>query len=90
VERGAHGIYHATGPEFVDRATLALQVCEHFGLPSASVLPRPTSELGQVARRSLRVRLDCSKLRRAGAPPFRAIADGLRALAGTHAPEGIR
>jgi dTDP-4-dehydrorhamnose reductase len=81
VARGAVGTFHATGPDFLDRGTLALQICDAFGLERDAVVTRPTRELGQVARRSLRVRLDCGKLRRTGAPPFRGVAEGLRSLA---------
>ena len=90
VERGAVGTYHATGPDFLDRGTLALSICEQFGLDRDAVILRPTRELGQVARRSLRVRLDCDKLRRAGAPAFRGVVEGLRSLAGAHVTQGGR
>lgn len=81
VARGAIGTFHATGPDFLDRGTLALQICDAFGLSRDAVASRPTGELGQIARRSQRVRLDCGKLRCTGAPPFRGVADGLRSLA---------
>lgn len=81
VDQGAVGTFHAVGPDFVDRVRLALQVCDRFGLDRQLVAPRPTSALGQVAARSLRVLLDCSKLRAAGTPPLRGIAAGLDGLA---------
>lgn len=81
VERYETGTFHATGPDFVDRATLATTVCARFGLDARRVVPRPTSALGQAAPRSLRVLLDCGKLRAAGAPAFRGLAAGLDALA---------
>jgi dTDP-4-dehydrorhamnose reductase len=81
VDQETIGTFHATGPELVDRASLARRVCERFDLDVDRVTPRPTSALGQVARRSLRVRLDCGKLRETGAPAFRGIGDGLDALA---------
>ena len=80
LERGAVGTFHATGPEFLDRGTLAMSVCDEFGLDRAAIECRPTHEIGQVARRSLRVRLDCGKLLRTGEAPFRGVADGLRSL----------
>ena len=83
VERGAIGTYHATGPELIDRGNLAYRICEEFGLDRRAVILRPTRELGQTARRSLRVQLDCRKLHAAGVPPFRRVAEGLRALAGS-------
>lgn len=82
VGHGATGTFHATGPEFIDRVSLAHRVCEAFALDPSRVVPTPTSALGQMARRSLAVRLDCDKLRSTGAPQFRRIAAGLEALAG--------
>lgn len=89
VEGGGSGTFHATGPELTDRISLARRVCERFDLDADLVRPRRTSTLGQIARRSLRVDLDCTKLRAAGAPAFRNIDAGLDALA-VHAvqPEG--
>lgn len=81
VERGATGTFHATGPDYVDRAALAAAICDRFGVEPRALQPRPTVALGQAARRSLRVRLDCRKLASAGAPSFRSIDQGLRALA---------
>lgn len=81
IEHDAVGTFHATGPEFLDRGTLALKICDEFGLDRKAVLSRSTRELGQVARRSLRVWLDGEKLRRAGGSLFRDVAEGLRSLA---------
>jgi dTDP-4-dehydrorhamnose reductase len=81
VDRDLAGTFHATGPDFVDRAALALEVCDRFGLDASALTPTPTGALGQAARRPLRVRLDCRKLASAGVPAFRGIGDGLRALA---------
>ena len=83
VELDSVGTFHATGPDFVDRGTLARKICDGFGLDRNAVVLRQTCELGQVARRSLRVQLECKKLQSTGAPPFRGIADGLRSLATT-------
>jgi dTDP-4-dehydrorhamnose reductase len=81
VDHDATGTFHATGPDFVDRATLALKICDRFALEASALVPRPTEALGQAARRSLRVLLDCRKLAATGAPSFRGIDEGLRALA---------
>ena len=54
--------------------------CRQFGVGAEGVVGQLTSELKQAARRPLRVRLDCEKLRHTGAPAFRGVADGLRAL----------
>jgi dTDP-4-dehydrorhamnose reductase len=74
------GTFHATGPEFVDRASLARLICEEFSLDENRIVPTPTRELGQAAPRPLKVRLECEKLRATGVPPFRPIKPGLQAL----------
>ncbi len=81
VEHDETGTFHATGPEVIDRVSLARRVCERFGLDASRVIPRPTSALGQAAQRSLRVVLDCGRLRGIGAPEFKGVAGGLDSLA---------
>jgi dTDP-4-dehydrorhamnose reductase len=81
VDRGDTGTFHATGPDFIDRATLATVICERFALEGPLPVPQTTRELAQVARRPLRVRLDCRKLQSVGAPSFRGVAAGLASLA---------
>lgn len=78
--RDEHGTFHAAGPDFLDRMTLARRICSVFGLSEAGLIPVPTAEFGQAARRPLRVRLDCSALRAAGGPPLRGVEAGLSAL----------
>lgn len=80
VRRGLAGTFHATGPEFVDRASLARLICEEFSLDESRIVPTPTEELGQVALRPLKVRLECEKLRATGAPPFRSVKAGIHSL----------
>ncbi len=81
LDHDAAGTFHATGPDFVDRGTLARRICDEFGVDRHAVVLRQTGDLGQIARRSLRVQLECKKLQSTGAPPFRDIACGLRSLA---------
>jgi dTDP-4-dehydrorhamnose reductase len=81
VDNDITGTFHATGPELIDRVSLARRVCDRFDLDEDLIRPRPTSELGQIARRSLRVDLDCTRLHRTGAPAIRGIDAGLDALA---------
>lgn len=81
VEGGRTGTFHATGPDYVDRVTLARSACVAFGMSGEGVIPVSTSDLGQPARRPLRVRLDCRKLRDSGVRPFTGIEAGLGALA---------
>ena len=81
LERDASGTFHATGPEFLDRATLALRICEYFGLDAGRIVPTPTAELRQPARRSLRVLLNCGKLHATGSPRFRTVREGFESIA---------
>ncbi len=80
VDRGVVGMFHATGPELVNRAALAERVCTQAGLPTTQLVSVTTADLGQAARRPLRVYLDCGKLRAVCNVPFRTVADGLRSL----------
>ena len=80
LSHNAVGVFHATGPDLCDRASLAGKVCDEFSLDRNLVIPRATKETPQVAERSLRVLLDCGKLRKFGAPKFRHISDGIQAL----------
>jgi dTDP-4-dehydrorhamnose reductase len=80
VNGGMSGTFHATGPQLVDRFTLARMICDRFGLPSDRLLPRTTRELRQAAPRSSRVQLNCDKLSAAGGPPLRDVTEGLRQL----------
>jgi dTDP-4-dehydrorhamnose reductase len=80
VTSGATGTFHATGPQFLDRFTLARMICDRFGLPPDRLLPRTTEELQQAARRPSRVRLNCDKLSATGTAPFLDVTEGLRRL----------
>ena len=81
VDRGDTGTFHASGPELIDRVSLARMACKRFGVDAGRIIARPTSALGQAAPRPLRVLLDCGKLQATGVPPFRGVAAGLDALA---------
>ena len=80
LQQGKHGTFHATGPEFVDRYTLARRICRCFGLNESLVQGVPTAQLGQLARRPLKVRLDCSRFQALGCVSLRGIDAGLDAL----------
>ena len=80
LERGERGLFHATGSEFMSRPEWALRICEAFGLNPSLIVPPPTPQLGQPARRPMGVRLDCQKLNRLDGPGFRKLDDGLKAL----------
>jgi dTDP-4-dehydrorhamnose reductase len=81
LDRGMTGTFHATGPDYVDRATLAGMVCEIFGLDRHRIHPVPTEQLGQAAVRSRRVRLDCAKLHATHMGAFKSITEGLAFMA---------
>ena len=81
IDRGQIGTFHATGPTFMSRSELAELVCEYFGLDAGRLVRRHTADLGQTARRPLRVLLNCQKLAAVGVARFRSVADGLTALA---------
>lgn len=80
VERGDHGTFHATGPELLDRVSLARRICARFGVDDGGVVPTPTAALRQPAARPLRVALRGSRLAATGAPRFRGVDAGLDAL----------
>jgi dTDP-4-dehydrorhamnose reductase len=66
VNRGASGVWHVSGPDFLDRVALARLACRVFGLDESLVEGRPTAELQQKAARPLRGGLSTDKLRAAG------------------------
>jgi dTDP-4-dehydrorhamnose reductase len=80
VGRGASGTFHATGPELLDRVTLARRICARFGVDASGIVPTTTAELRQPAPRPLRVALRCARLAATGAPAFRGVDAGLAAL----------
>lgn len=80
VDDGVVGTFHATGPDFVNRADLARRICDAAGVPADRLRPVPTAVLGQAAPRPLRVRLDCAALRARITTPFRGVDAGLRAF----------
>lgn len=80
IDRSEAGTFHATGPDFLNRSAFAEMICEQFALELGHVVSRRTIELTQMARRPLRVLLDCQKLFGVGVAPFRGVALGLRSL----------
>jgi dTDP-4-dehydrorhamnose reductase len=74
------GTFHATGPELLDRATLARRICGVFGVDAGRVVPTPTVDLDQVAARPLGVALRTERLAATGLARFREVDAGLRAL----------
>jgi dTDP-4-dehydrorhamnose reductase len=62
VERGATGIFHAAGPDLLDRASFGRLACQVLGLDPRTVEPVTTAELAQPAPRPLRGGLRTGKL----------------------------
>jgi dTDP-4-dehydrorhamnose reductase len=62
VERGATGIFHACGPERMNRLEFAGRVAAFLGLDGSLLQGLPTSELGQKAPRPLSAGLSIAKL----------------------------
>jgi dTDP-4-dehydrorhamnose reductase len=64
VERGATGIFHACGPERMDRLEFARAVASHLSLKQELLTGVPTQSLKQKAPRPLSAGLATDKLRR--------------------------
>ena len=80
INRGESGTFHATGPDLLDRLTLAQMICEQFEVPSQRLIPKTSRELMQAARRPSRVLLNCDKLFATGIAPPRSVTEGLQLL----------
>ena len=63
-ERGVSGVYHACGPERMDRLEFAQAVARFLSLDAGLLTGVPTSALGQKAARPLNAGLAIDKLRR--------------------------
>jgi dTDP-4-dehydrorhamnose reductase len=63
-ERGATGVYHACGPERMDRLEFARSVAQFLALDPDLLIGMPTAGLGQTAPRPLNAGLSIDKLRR--------------------------
>jgi dTDP-4-dehydrorhamnose reductase len=78
VHRGATGIFHACGPERMDRYEFARSVAAYLSLDGSLLSRVPTSLLGQKAPRPLSAGLCIDKLRRLHPDlRMRSLADGL-------------
>ena len=80
LEKGQAGTFHATGPDYLSRLELAHRVCEHFRLETGLIRPVSTAQLHQVAKRPLRIHLDCAKLHHLGMEPFHDLEVGMNEL----------
>jgi len=80
LEKGARGTFHATGPDFLSRGTLAARICKSYHLDALQATFVETDQLQQPAKRPLRIRLNTDKLAAIGAPPLRGVTEGLKSL----------
>jgi dTDP-4-dehydrorhamnose reductase len=62
IDRGVTGVVHTAGPHVLGRSDFSQMVADTFGVRSALLRIRPTSELGLVAPRPLRCGLDVGLL----------------------------
>jgi dTDP-4-dehydrorhamnose reductase len=80
VEVGARGIFHVAGPDVMSRYEFALKVGEVFGLPTESIVPVLTPDLGQPAQRPLEAGMVCDQVMQTLNWNLRGVADGLTYL----------
>jgi dTDP-4-dehydrorhamnose reductase len=76
LEAGARGVFHAAGPDFLDRASFGKLACSILGLDPGTVEPVTTESLQQPARRPLRGGLLSERL----PVPLRGAREGLEAV----------
>jgi dTDP-4-dehydrorhamnose reductase len=81
LDRGGSGTFHAGGPEILGRVEFATLAATAFGLRADLISPRPTAELGLLARRPERAGLSDAKLRSTLGHGLARPSDALRALA---------
>ncbi len=81
LDRGASGTFHAAGPEIVSREAFARTVARAFALDEAKIRPRPTAELGLLAKRPAKAGLADAKLQQVLGHGLRRAEDALADLA---------
>jgi dTDP-4-dehydrorhamnose reductase len=85
VDKQAHGVVHAVGPEVLDRHAFAREVCRVFALDPGFLEPVSTASLGQKAPRPLAAGLRTDRLAGLGVS-LRGPAEGLAAMREAIAP----
>jgi dTDP-4-dehydrorhamnose reductase len=83
LQRGASGVWHAAGPEWMSRAEWGMRVAKRFGVDASLIDPAPTSTLSQAAPRPLRGGLESF---RTAARLGRALWDAAEGLGRLAAP----
>ena len=86
LDLGATGTFHAAGPEIVAREAFARSVARAFALDGSKIRPRPTADLGLLAKRPAKAGLADAKLQRVLGHGLRRAEDALADLAGAQAP----
>lgn len=77
VERGESGVFHAGGPDFLNRYDFALATAAALGLDGGLIEPVETARLGQRAPRPLKAGLRIDKLLSTGCPRMRPPREAL-------------
>ena len=80
VQRGASGVFHVGGPDFLSREEFARLGCEVLGLDAGLLDPKVTSELNQKAVRPLNGGLRNERLAELGVTPPRSAREGLELM----------
>jgi len=81
LDRGATGTFHATGPEIMAREAFARTIALAFGLDGSKIRPRPTAQLGLLAKRPPKAGLTDAKLQLLLGHGLRRAQDALADLA---------
>jgi dTDP-4-dehydrorhamnose reductase len=81
LDRGVTGTFHAAGPEIMSREAFAQMVARAFALDGSKVHPRPTAELGLLAKRPAKAGLADVKLQQVLGHGLRRAEDALADLA---------
>lgn len=80
LEKGATGMYHISGKDFLTPYDLAIKVAEIFNLDKRLISPTNATEFTEIGRRPLRTGFDISKaIRELGYKP-RSLEEGLKLL----------
>jgi dTDP-4-dehydrorhamnose reductase len=81
LRRGAKGIYHVVGPQYLSRLAWAREIAGVLDLPAHRIQEQPASASHPWAPRSFRVQLDRQKLLLLlGRDPIRSPREGILAL----------
>ena len=81
LDLGASGTFHAAGPEIMAREAFARMVARAFGLDESKIRPRPTAQLGLLAKRPPKAGLTDAKLQKVLGHGLRRAEDALADLA---------